>query len=143
MICALGTGVQPCALPICPGPKGSAPAPRPLSTPVIQAHPQGTPTTAATAAEQGGEKLARVPTLDEIEKMTPEDLEELLGSKVQFDMPRGARRSMERVGLIDDTAGGLPADSLARQNGGLIAVALSSNRGTLVSRWGPILRSAE
>lgn len=122
-----------------PGPKGSAPAPRPLSTPVIQALPQGTPTTAATAAEQGGEKLARVPTLDEIEKMTPEDLEELLGSKVQFDMPRGARRSMERVGLIDDTEGGLPADSLARQNGGLIAVALSSNRGTLVSRWGHIL----
>lgn len=122
-----------------PSPKGNASAPRAVSTPVVQAlPPQGTPTAAAPASEQAGVKLARVPTLDEVERMTPEDLEELLGSNVQLDTPPGARRSMERIGLIDDTEGGLRADSLARQNPALIQVALSSNRGVLVSRWGHI-----
>lgn len=123
-------------------PRGNAPAPRTVSTPVVQALPQAAPAAAAgaaTAAVQGGVKLARIPTLDEIQKMTPEDLEALLGSHIQFDTPPGARRSMERVGLIDDTEGGLPADSLAGQNPALIQVALASNRGALVSRWGHIV----
>lgn len=126
-----------------PAPKGNAPAPRSVATPVVQALPQGRPEVAAPPAAQGAVKLARVPSLEEIERMTPEDLEALLGSAVQLDTPPGARRSMERVGLIDDAEGGLPADSLAQQNPALIQVVLSSNRGTLVSRWGHIfLRKA-
>ncbi|HKT86742.1 MAG TPA: hypothetical protein VJQ77_11745 [Novosphingobium sp.] len=122
-------------------PKGNAPAPRAVSTPMVQPLPQeGSAPAAVTpaAGDQDGLKLARIPTLEEIEKMTPEDLQELLGSKIQLDTPPGARRSMERIGLIDNTEGGLPADSLARQNPGLLEVALSSNRGAVVSRWGHI-----
>lgn len=115
----------------------AAETPRSVSTPVVQALP--TQSDPGAAASENDIKLARVPTLEEVQKMTPEDLEELLGSKVQFDTPPAARRSMERVGLLNEAEGGLPADSLARQNPKLIEVALSSNGGALVSRWGHIL----
>jgi hypothetical protein len=111
-------------------------AARSVSTPVVQALPQEA---AASDGSRGGATLSRIPTLEEIEKMSPEDFEELLGSKILFDMPPAARRSMERVGLLDEREGGLPADSLANQNAKLIELVLSSNRGTLVSRWGHIL----
>ena len=123
-------------------PTGAANAPRPQSTPVVQALPSGTPSQAATddggSAAKDGLQLKRLPTLAELAKMSPEDFEELIGRKVEFDMPPQARRSMERVGIFDETEGGLPADSLASQNGALIRTALSGNRGALVSRWGHI-----
>lgn len=118
-------------------PARNAVAPRSVSTPVVQAVPDDV---AAPAAETGdGFKLSRIPTLEEIERMTPEDFEELLGSKVQLDTPPGARRSMERVGMLDEAEGGLPADSLARQNPRMVELTLSFNRGAMVSRWGHIL----
>jgi hypothetical protein len=71
--------------------------------------------------------------------MSPDDFSELLGSNVVFDMPPQARRSMERAGLLGESEGGLPANSLGGQNGKLIELALVHNKGTLVSRWGHIL----
>lgn len=118
-------------------PARSAGTPRSVSTPVVQALPVGSSAPSTETAD--GLRLSRVPTLEEIERMTPEDFEELLGSKIQFDTPPGARRSMERVGMLDESEGGLPANSLANQNPRLIELALSANRGGLVSRWGHIL----
>lgn len=92
----------------------------------------------ATAQTDDG-TLRRIPSLEELERMSPEDFEALLGAKVVIDMPDQARRSINEAGLLDESEGGLAQDSLAIQNGKLIQVALSGNRGTLVSRWGHIL----
>jgi hypothetical protein len=83
--------------------------------------------------------LTRIPTLEELERMSPEDFEALLGSKIVIDMPPQARRSIAEAGLLGSDEGGLAMDSLAVQNGRLVQVALAGNRGTLVSRWGHIL----
>ncbi|WP_331454137.1 hypothetical protein [Novosphingobium malaysiense] len=83
--------------------------------------------------------MKRVPSLEELAKMTPDDFEALFGSQVVFDMPPQARRSMAKAGLLDQSEGGLAADSLAGQNARLIDLALSGNKGALVSRWGHIL----
>jgi hypothetical protein len=71
--------------------------------------------------------------------MTPEDFQDLLGLKPDFDMPAGARRAMSHVGLIDQAEGGLDGTVLAGQNGRLVRLALAANQGPMVSRWGHIL----
>jgi hypothetical protein len=126
-----------------PAQPASSPAPRVVatSTPVIQALPSGgpqSPTFAAVAAKDEN-ALTRIPTLEELERMSPEDFEALLGSKIVIDMPPQARRSIAEAGLLGSDEGGLAMDSLAVQNGRLVQVALAGNRGTLVSRWGHIL----
>lgn len=111
-----------------------------VSTPVVQAIPDQTADAAEEPASSGGkDALKRVPSLEELAKMTPEDFEALFGSQVVFDMPPQARRSMERAGLLDQSEGGLPADSLAGQSAQLVDLVLSGNKGALVSRWGHIL----
>jgi hypothetical protein len=120
-------------------PAASAPV-RPEATPVVQAVPGGTPVLPPLAeAEQDDGTLKRIPSLEELERMSPEDFEALLGAKVVIDMPPQARRSIDQAGLLDESEGGLKLDSLAAQNGRLIQVALLGNRGMLVSRWGHIL----
>jgi hypothetical protein len=116
--------------------------PRAISTPVVQEiRPENDPAAQGTAAadEQPASKLKRIPSLQELAKMTPADFEELLGDDVVFDTPPQARRSMTEAGLLSLDEGGFPSDSLASQNGALIRLALSANKGTLVSRWGHIV----
>lgn len=130
-----------------PRPSASAAAPRPAaspaatstSTPVVQAIPTAAPTAAATTFAQDDGTLRRIPSLEELEKMSPEDFEALLGAKVVIDMPPAARRSADEAGMLGADEGGLPMDSLAGQNGSLVRVALTGNRGQMVSRWGHIL----
>ena len=43
--------------------------------------------------------LADLPTLEELEAMSTDELDELLGLKPKFDIPPAARRSMEQVGI--------------------------------------------
>lgn len=127
--------------------RSSAPAPSPspgdgtrsVSTPVVQPLPGDAAPSDPLAAGDQRNLLKRVPSLEELAKMSPEDFEELLGANVVFDTPPQARRSMERAGLLGEEEGGLRAGSLAGQNGALVRLALSSNRGALVSRWGHIL----
>jgi hypothetical protein len=126
-----------------------APAPRPaasgsgaasvtVSRPVVQPLP-GTaaappaPSAAALAA------AGKLPSLDELAKMSPDELEEALGLKPKFDIPPAARRSMQRVGILDTSEGGLSPSSLASQDASLVRAALAGNKGLLVSRWGHIL----
>lgn len=129
--------------PAAPAASAPAAAPRAISTPVIQQIPSTAPAAIdaglAVPALTGPGGLTRVPTLEELERMSPEDFEDLLGNKIDLDMPPQARRSMERVGLIDDTEGGLSADSLSVQHPSVVEAALAANQGQLVSRWGHIL----
>ncbi len=116
-------------------PAASTPTSGETSTPVIQAIPDG-----ASAAAPASIALPKnLPSLAQLEAMTPEELDELLGLKPKFDIPPAARRSLTQVGILDVAEGGLPAGSLAGQNATLVRAALEGNNGQLVSRWGHIL----
>jgi hypothetical protein len=116
-----------------PAAKPAAAVPAVQSSPVVQAIPAAGP---ATAVLPTGKK---VPTLQEIEAMSPDELDELLGLRPKYDMPDAARRSLRNVGILAADEGGIPAGSLAGQDAGLVRAALDKNSGALVSRWGHIL----
>ncbi len=112
----------------------------PVASPVIQQTPgTGGAPPAASAQAPDEAFLAKLPSLEELEDMTPEELEEALGLKPEFDIPAAARRSLRQVGVIDRREGGFAARSLAGQNASLVKALLAGNRGMLVSRWGHIL----
>lgn len=121
-----------------PAPKAD---PAPGGTPVIQPIPSGTASSGSTSATRAPTLPSgmRIPTLRELEAMTPDQLDELLGLKPKFDMPAAARRSMQRIGVLAASEGGLPSGSLARQPANLVKAALDGNKGPMVSRWGHIL----
>jgi hypothetical protein len=92
-----------------------------------------------TASNEGAPQPVRKLTLDELEKLSPEDLEAALGLKPRFDMPAAARRALKQIGVIDTRENGLPSASLARQDAGLVRAVMVGNKGMLVSRWGHIM----
>lgn len=106
-----------------------------VSVPVVQQVPGAASTSAAPGLPPG----VRIPTLQELERMSPEELDALLGLKPRSDMPPAARRSLKQVGVLADYEGGLPAGALANQSGALVRAALDGNKGQIVSRWGHIL----
>lgn len=115
-------------------------APSAGSTPVVQPLPgEGDAAPKAASAARTLPSGQRIPTLKELEAMTPDQLDELLGLKPKFDMPSAARRSMKRVGVLAEDEGGFPGGSLGRQNPQLVGKLLDGNKGRLVSRWGHIL----
>jgi hypothetical protein len=121
-----------------PKPKsGQSAAPSAGSSPVVQPIPGAAPSGAAKPATLPSG--AKIPTLKEIESMSPDQLDELLGLKPKFDMPTAARRSMKQVGILAEDEGGMPAWSLARQDAALVKATLDGNKGRLVSRWGHML----
>ena len=128
-------------------PRASAPKPAtpPASTgsnPVVQPIPASGSASDSASAKPAAPTLpsgARIPTLRELETMSPDQLDELLGLKPKFDMPAAARRSMLQVGILAEDEGGMPAGSVARQSSVLVMAALNGNNGQLVSRWGHIL----
>jgi len=85
------------------------------------------------------DELAELPTLEELEELSTDELDDLLGLTPKFDIPPAARRSMRRVGVIDLEEGGFPERSLARQPASLVRAALAGTDRPLVSRWGHIL----
>ncbi|HNJ47635.1 MAG TPA: hypothetical protein PK479_04345 [Novosphingobium sp.] len=124
-----------------PRPKPSAPAvnktsgnaPTAVSTPVVQPLPGAS---GAAAAVPAGKKI---PSLAELEAMSPDELDELLGLKPKYDMPAAARRSMSKVGILAADEGGFVSRSFAMQDARLVEASLTRNSGQLVSRWGHIL----
>ena len=80
-----------------------------------------------------------VPSLEALEGMSPEQLDDVLGLKPKDDIPPAARRALRQVGMIDESEGGLPHWSLRQQDAGLVGAAIQGNSGRLVSRWGHIL----
>lgn len=104
------------------------------SVPVVQPIPSGP---AATAPSGGA--IAGLPSIAELEELNPDELDELLGLKPKFDMPAAARRSMDRVGLLDTSEGGLSAGALRNQSANLVRASLTGIKGPVVSRWGHIM----
>lgn len=85
------------------------------------------------------DELSRLPSLEQLENMSTEELDQLLGLAPKSDMPAGARRALTRVGVLAVDEGGLPPMALANQSDKLVRAALSGTQGPLVSRWGHIL----
>ena len=127
-------------------PKPAAKPPAPPadgSTPVVQPLPSGGGNGGAGPARAARPATlpsgARIPTLRELETMSPDELDQLLGLKPKFDMPAAARRSLHQIGILAEDEGGLPPGSLGRQSPALVQAVLNGNKGRLVSRWGHIL----
>ena len=116
-------------------PKARPASPGPGATPVVQPVPTGS----ATAPSATSASNLRLPSLREIEAMSPDELDELLGLKPKYDISASARRSLNEIGLLAEAEGGLPARLLARQSPVLVSALLDRNKGQLVSRWGHIL----
>ncbi len=114
---------------------GEAPAPTSTSVPVIQ----DIPGVDETDPLSGIELPDDLPSLEELEAMDTDELDELLGLKPKFDIPAAARRSLARVGVIGPEEGGFATASLAAQPASLVRAAIAGTRGPLVSRWGHIL----
>lgn len=128
------------ARPVAPEPpRSTAPEPRSVATPRVQplpSSPDSSPAAAPLAPFTAGDRL---PPLEVLEKLSPAELERMFGLDARFDVPSAARRSLEGVGIIDESEGGLPRASLAGQDASLVRAALAGNSGVLVSRWGHIL----
>ena len=128
------------------------PIPAPTSTPRPLAQPvPGAPSAAGSAVVQplSGSMVrvpglsdfdfSTVPSAEELEQMSPDELDELLGLRPSNDLPPAARRAMSRVGVIDSSEGGLYSNSLAGQPLTLVRAILAGLQGPVVSRWGHIL----
>lgn len=83
--------------------------------------------------------FSTVPSIEELDEMLPEEIDDLLGLSPSYDIPVAARRSMRRLGLLDQSEGGLPEGSLARQPQALVRAILVGLKGPVLSRWGHIL----
>lgn len=121
---------------------GSAPTPSGGSTPVVQPLPGGGggAVPSAPAASSGPIRSPPgLPSLEELEELSADEIDRALGLKPRFDIPPAARRSMERVGVLAQSEGGLPAQALANQPASLVRAALEGTKGQLVSRWGHIM----
>ncbi|BBC72859.1 conserved hypothetical protein [Altererythrobacter sp. B11] len=110
------------------------PAPLPTAGPVIQPLPGVIPGEETPVALP-----ENFPSLAELERMEPDEIDEVLGLKPKYDVPPGARRALRRVGVIASSEGGFPSGSLAGQPAALVRAALAGTRAPLVSRWGHIL----
>ncbi len=109
------------------------------SSPVVQPLPSGGSAASASTKAPAPPAGVRLPSLAEIEAMSPDELDELLGLKPKYDMPGAARRAMTQIGLLAVDEGGFPAGSLGGQSPVLVRAVLDGNKGPMVSRWGHIL----
>lgn len=128
-----------------PRPTGDDAAPRAVSTPVVQEVPgstsasSGSPSPARAPATVDEEALARLPSLDELARMSPEEIVAALNVTPTSDIPPAARRSLRRIGIIDEDEGGFGVGSVSAQSPQMVRALLVKNRGRMVSRWGHIL----
>lgn len=156
---ALAQGKPESLLP--PGFDDPAPAPSPRQTPAPRPGQSSPPQQSQPPLAQPGaapvpgmavdpeslpplpaisrDELSRLPSLEQLENMSTEELDQLLGLAPKSDIPAGARRALTRVGVLAVDEGGLPPMALANQSDKLVRAALSGTQGPLVSRWGHIL----
>lgn len=105
------------------------PAPLPLASSAIL--PEDTAVTAGAAP---------APAADPIDSLDPAVIDQLVQSAApRFDIPPEAQRSLDRVGFLAETDGGLPAVSTHYLSGDYVGALLGKLQGPLVSRWGHIL----
>ena len=113
-------------------PPGAAPLPAGPAAPVD-------PATLPPVPSISRADLARLPSIEELENMSTDELDQLLGLKPKSDIPPGAERALTRVGVLAADEGGLPPVALLNQSDKLVRAALAGTRGPMVSRWGHIL----
>ena len=120
-----------------------APAPRPTTAPAAvpaQGGPGVLQPLPGTSPSQANVPLpSNLPPVSELEKMDPDQLDELFGLKPKYDIPPGAQSALVKVGVVGMGEGGFPSHSLEGQPASLIRAALAGTTGPLVSRWGHIL----
>ncbi|BDI60912.1 hypothetical protein [Qipengyuania nanhaisediminis] len=117
----------------------AAPSAAPAGSPAtVQPLPQGPAAPPSVPALSEGE-LSRLPTLEELENLSTDELDDLLGLKPEYDIPPAARRSLAEVGVLAPEEGGMPVASLAAQPAELVRPVLAGTRSPMVSRWGHIL----
>ncbi len=124
-------------------PKGAS-APTSTSSPVVQAIPGGARSSASSGSSSTGPRPTlptgvKVPSLRELEAMTPDQLDDLFGLKPKSDIPPAARRALKKIGVLAEWEGGFPSGSVALQPATLVRAIVDGNEGRLVSRWGHIL----
>ncbi|PLK23729.1 hypothetical protein C0V72_08220 [Porphyrobacter sp. TH134] len=120
---------------------GTAPPPPPVAQPGTAPLP-GVPVDPATLPPLPSisrSDLSRLPSLEALENMSTEELDQLLGLKPKSDIPPGAQRALTRVGVLASDEGGLPPAALANQPIALVRAALQGTQSPVVSRWGHIL----
>jgi hypothetical protein len=136
-----------------PGFDDPTPAPRPSPAPAqtpgnaspspgnVTAPPafQADPASAAPLPSITRDQLSRLPSIDELESMSTDELDQLLGLKPKSDIPNGARRDLTRTGVLAAEEGGLPPAALFNQPEALVRATLAGTKGPVVSRWGHIL----
>lgn len=114
-----------------PAASGSA-APVPTASPVVQPLPD-----AVQPAATAGGGLSDQALLDSID---PALLAKLIDSaRPKSDIPPAGRRSLDVVGVIDQSDGGFPVGSTHYLNGPFVEGVITKMRGRFVSRWGHIL----
>jgi len=126
---------RPSAAPapgVAPGP---AAAPGAVPVPGLPADPAALPPLPGISRED----LARLPSLAELDNMSTEELDQLLGLKPKTDIPPGAQHALTRIGVLAADEGGLPPVALANQSDKLVRAVLGGTQGPMVSRWGHIL----
>lgn len=124
-----------------------SPTPRPSqpsggSTPVVQELPDNYREPNRPSGGGGGGSFSLppgFPTLEELERMESDEVNEILGLRPKFDIPAAARRSTAEIGVLSSGEGGFPSGSLAGQPARLVQAALQGLDGPVVSRWGHIL----
>jgi hypothetical protein len=80
------------------------------------------------------------PLTDPIDSIDPAVIDQLVQNAApKFDIPPNARRSLDRVGILAESDGGLPFVSTHYLSGDYVGALLNGIRGPLVSRWGHIL----
>lgn len=129
---------RPTQAPAQPAPGPGAPPP-PAGVPGLTPGVPVDPATLPPVPTITRDDLARLPSLEELENMSTEELDRLLGLKPKSDIPPGAQRALTRVGVLAVDEGGLPPVALASQPVALVRASLQGNNGPLVSRWGHIL----
>jgi len=112
---------------ISPGPASAAPSSTPL------------PGDLSNVPQLSAEERSGLPSLDQLEELSTDELDDLLGLKPQYDIPPAARRSLSQVGVLAPSEGGLPTNSLANQPEQLVRAILAGTKNSLVSRWGHIM----
>lgn len=118
-------------------PQAGAQAPVPGAAPDVSGPPQ--PQSLPPLPAISRDDLSRLPSLAELEAMSTEELDTLLGLRPKSDMPAGAQRALTRVGVMAADEGGLPPGALANQSDKLVRAVLQGTQAPMVSRWGHIL----
>ena len=113
----------------------AVPTPAPSGREVVQPVPSGS----SSSGSSSSDAPSNLPTQRELEALSTDELDELLGLRPRVDIPAAVARSTDVVGVIGPDQGGVGEAVFVNQPAALVRAALVGNEGRYVSRWGHIL----